>query len=172
MAGPNVVESEEHCMKLARQIKAVTDSLGLKLVFKSSFDKANRTSATSFRGPGLEEGLRQAPFTCRASKKVNNIAHDLSSQAVDLQSAASVQYEAGCTKIMTNVLDLLHNRSLDPEQGQDCSILQSSSCLTSFTCRQSPKEGEGDIRAAHHHGRARTFPHCIISDFTYLPAES
>ena len=45
-------------MKLARQIKAVTDSLGLKLVFKSSFDKANRTSATSFRGPGLEEGLR------------------------------------------------------------------------------------------------------------------
>lgn len=59
MAGPNVVESEEHCLKLARQIKAVTDALGLKLVFKASFDKANRTSATSFRGPGLEEGLRQ-----------------------------------------------------------------------------------------------------------------
>lgn len=35
-----------------------TDSLGLKLVFKSSFDKANRTSAASFRGPGMEEGLR------------------------------------------------------------------------------------------------------------------
>jgi hypothetical protein len=61
MAGPNVVQSEEHVLKLARQIKAVTDKLGLLLVFKSSFDKANRTSATSFRGPGLEEGLRSIP---------------------------------------------------------------------------------------------------------------
>ena len=60
MAGPNVVQSEEHVLKLARQIKAVTDKLGLLLVFKSSFDKANRTNATSFRGPGLEEGLRSA----------------------------------------------------------------------------------------------------------------
>ncbi len=50
-------------LKLARQIKAVTDKLGLLLVFKSSFDKANRTSATSFRGPGLEEGLRSASYT-------------------------------------------------------------------------------------------------------------
>lgn len=58
MAGPNVIESPEHCLKMARQIKSVTDSLGLKLIFKSSFDKANRTSAASFRGPGLEEGLR------------------------------------------------------------------------------------------------------------------
>ncbi len=69
MAGPNVIESEEHVLKLARQIKAVTDRLGLVLVFKSSFDKANRTNATSFRGPGLEEGLRCAPvgqvyFSC------------------------------------------------------------------------------------------------------------
>ena len=63
MAGPNVIQSEEHVLKLARQIKAVTDKLGLLLVFKSSFDKANRTSATSFRGPGLEEGLRSANHT-------------------------------------------------------------------------------------------------------------
>ncbi|KDD75608.1 DAHP synthetase I [Helicosporidium sp. ATCC 50920] len=58
MAGPNVIESEEHCLKMCKVIKSVTDSLGIKLVFKSSFDKANRTSATSFRGPGMEEGLR------------------------------------------------------------------------------------------------------------------
>lgn len=43
---------------MARQIKSVTEKLGLQLVFKSSFDKANRTSAKSFRGPGLEEGLK------------------------------------------------------------------------------------------------------------------
>ena len=58
MAGPNVIQSEEHCLKMCHQIKAVTDSLGVKLVFKSSFDKANRTSASSFRGPGIIEGLR------------------------------------------------------------------------------------------------------------------
>ena len=58
MAGPNVIQSEAHCLKLARQIKQVTDALGLTLVFKASFDKANRTSATSFRGPGLDEGLK------------------------------------------------------------------------------------------------------------------
>ncbi|KAL3693119.1 hypothetical protein R1sor_006770 [Riccia sorocarpa] len=58
LAGPNVIESEEHVMKMARQIKSVTDELGLNLVFKSSFDKANRTSIKSFRGPGLEDGLK------------------------------------------------------------------------------------------------------------------
>ena len=43
---------------MCRQIKAVTDSLGIRLVFKASFDKANRTNVSSFRGPGLDEGLR------------------------------------------------------------------------------------------------------------------
>ena len=57
MAGPNVIESEAHCLWLW-QIKLVTDAMGLTLVFKASFDKANRTSATSVRGPGMTEGLR------------------------------------------------------------------------------------------------------------------
>ena len=76
MAGPNVVESEAHCLKMARQIKAVTDALGLKLVFKASFDKANRTSAASFRGPGLEEGLRRG--TRRTAKWQHAAAQGLS----------------------------------------------------------------------------------------------
>ena len=71
MAGPNVVESEAHCLKMARQIKAVTDALGLKLIFKASFDKANRTSAASFRGPGLEEGLRRGT---RCTAKWHSVA--------------------------------------------------------------------------------------------------
>ena len=45
-------------MKMCRQIKQVVDPLGIEYVFKSSFDKANRTSAASFRGPGMEAGLR------------------------------------------------------------------------------------------------------------------
>ncbi|XP_042431114.1 2-dehydro-3-deoxyphosphooctonate aldolase 1 isoform X1 [Zingiber officinale] len=58
LAGPNVIESEEHILKMAKHIKAITSRLGLPLVFKSSFDKANRTSSKSFRGPGLEQGLK------------------------------------------------------------------------------------------------------------------
>ncbi|KAF7141400.1 hypothetical protein RHSIM_Rhsim06G0243500 [Rhododendron simsii] len=58
MAGPNVIESEEHVMRMANHIKAITSKLGLQLVFKASFDKANRTSSKSFRGPGLVEGLK------------------------------------------------------------------------------------------------------------------
>lgn len=58
MAGPNVIQSEEHIFKMCRQIKSVTDPLGIELVFKSSFDKANRTNAKSFRGPGMDEGLK------------------------------------------------------------------------------------------------------------------
>eukprot|EP00951_Prasinocladus_malaysianus_P029895 scaffold278459_cov46-Prasinocladus_malaysianus.AAC.4 len=58
MAGPNVIQSEEHCLKMCGYIKSVCDELGITYIFKSSFDKANRTSAASFRGPGMEEGLR------------------------------------------------------------------------------------------------------------------
>ncbi len=58
MAGPNVVESEEHALFMAGHLQAIAGALGIKLVYKSSFDKANRTSASSFRGPGLIEGLR------------------------------------------------------------------------------------------------------------------
>ncbi|CAI0427782.1 unnamed protein product [Linum tenue] len=58
LAGPNVIESEEHIFTMAKHIKAISTRVGLPLVFKSSFDKANRTSSKSFRGPGLTEGLK------------------------------------------------------------------------------------------------------------------
>ena len=58
IAGPCVIESEEHAIRMAEIIKGVTRSLGFPLIFKASYDKANRTSIRSFRGPGLKEGLR------------------------------------------------------------------------------------------------------------------
>ena len=58
IAGPCVIESEEHCMKMCREIKKICDKLGIVYIFKASFDKANRTSVNSFRGVGLEEGMR------------------------------------------------------------------------------------------------------------------
>lgn len=57
-AGPCAIESEDLCLRVADYLKTVSDELGLPLVFKASFDKANRTSVNSFRGLGLEEGLR------------------------------------------------------------------------------------------------------------------
>ena len=57
IAGPCVIESEEHVLRMARAIRDATQRLAIPLIFKSSFDKANRTSVHSYRGPGLEKGL-------------------------------------------------------------------------------------------------------------------
>ena len=58
IAGPCVVESEQLQVDTAATLKEITAELGIHFIFKSSFDKANRTSLNSFRGPGMEEGLR------------------------------------------------------------------------------------------------------------------
>jgi 2-dehydro-3-deoxyphosphooctonate aldolase (KDO 8-P synthase) len=58
IAGPCVIESEAHALRMAEQIRSVTDHLGIPYIFKSSYDKANRSSIKSYRGPGIELGLR------------------------------------------------------------------------------------------------------------------
>ena len=58
IAGPCVIESESHALDIARELARITVASGVPLIFKASFDKANRTSVESFRGPGLVQGLR------------------------------------------------------------------------------------------------------------------
>jgi 2-dehydro-3-deoxyphosphooctonate aldolase (KDO 8-P synthase) len=58
IAGTCVVESEQSALDTAGRLKEITDTLGMPFIYKSSFDKANRSSGQSFRGPGMEEGLR------------------------------------------------------------------------------------------------------------------
>ena len=58
IAGPCVIENEEITLKVAAFLKETSDLLGIPVIFKSSYDKANRTSLTSFRGPGIDEGLK------------------------------------------------------------------------------------------------------------------
>lgn len=58
LAGPCIIESTEHCLMVADKVAGICKKLGIHYVFKCSFDKANRTSASGFRGPGIEEGLR------------------------------------------------------------------------------------------------------------------
>ena len=57
IAGPCVIESEEHTIKMAKALKEMAKTYELDLIFKSSFDKANRSSISSYRGPGIEKGL-------------------------------------------------------------------------------------------------------------------
>lgn len=90
LAGPCVIESEDLVMEVAAKLKEITDKLGINLVFKSSFDKANRTSIHGFRGPGIEKGLEilnkvkekygvplvtdiHEPWQCEAAAKVIDI---------------------------------------------------------------------------------------------------
>jgi 2-dehydro-3-deoxyphosphooctonate aldolase (KDO 8-P synthase) len=58
IAGPCVIENEKLCLQVASTLKKICRAAGIFYVFKASFDKANRTSASSFRGPGLEDGLK------------------------------------------------------------------------------------------------------------------
>ena len=58
MGGVNVLESRDLAMEVAEKFKVISDKLNINYIFKGSFDKANRSSVTSFRGPGLEEGLK------------------------------------------------------------------------------------------------------------------
>jgi len=58
IAGPCVIESESLALETSATLKEICDRLGINFIYKSSFDKANRTSSQSFRGPGIEEGLR------------------------------------------------------------------------------------------------------------------
>ena len=57
-SGPCVIEGREHCLRAAEELKGIFAEVGINFIFKSSYDKANRSSVTAFRGPGLEEGLR------------------------------------------------------------------------------------------------------------------
>src|SRR5512144_563740 len=58
IAGPCVIENERHCLRMAERLAEIARRLRVELIFKASYDKANRTALSSFRGPGEEEGLR------------------------------------------------------------------------------------------------------------------
>lgn len=89
LAGPCVIESEEHVHKMGEAIRAAAEAEGFHYVFKASFDKANRTSATGYRGPGLKEGLRILAGMRAAGYSVVTDIHEASqagpaAEAVDI----------------------------------------------------------------------------------------
>lgn len=120
IAGPCVIESEEHVLKMAESIKAVTKKLGMPYIFKASYDKANRTSVKSFRGPGLTEGLR----TLRKVKEQTGLpvltdVHEAKDVAAVAETVDVVQIPA----FLCRQTDLLvqagrHAKSVNIKKGQ------------------------------------------------------
>jgi 2-dehydro-3-deoxyphosphooctonate aldolase (KDO 8-P synthase) len=91
IAGPCVIESETLCLQIARSLKKTCDRLGIFYVFKASYDKANRTSGRSFRGPGLEAGL----------EVLARIRRDLELPVLtDVHTEAQVEAAARCVDIL------------------------------------------------------------------------
>lgn len=87
IAGPCVIESESHAMAMAVSLKRFAEEAGLPLLFKASYDKANRTCLGSFRGPGLRQGLRILErIRCEVGLKVLSDVHRIS----EVSEAASV----------------------------------------------------------------------------------
>ena len=91
IAGPCVVESEQLQMDVAGQLKEMTASLGIPFIFKSSFDKANRSSGTSFRGPGMEKGLE---ILAKVKKELNVPI------LTDVHNEAEVPYVASIVDVL------------------------------------------------------------------------
>ena len=90
IAGPCVLESRDHAFKMTEEIKKISDELGLNFIYKTSFDKANRTSIDSYRGLGLEESLRifddlKKTYNCPLLTDVHQESHcSIVSEVVDI----------------------------------------------------------------------------------------
>jgi 2-dehydro-3-deoxyphosphooctonate aldolase (KDO 8-P synthase) len=95
MAGPCVVESEQHATGLAEALVDITTRVGIPFIFKASYDKANRTSNRSFRGPGIHEGLRVlGAIKSRFNIPIVTDIHDASEAAVAAEVADVLQIPA------------------------------------------------------------------------------
>jgi len=93
--GPCVIESEAHAIDTAVAVKAIAGRVGVPVVFKASFDKANRTSITSFRGPGLIEGLKVlAKVKARTALPILTDIHDATQAAPAAEVADILQIPA------------------------------------------------------------------------------
>jgi 2-dehydro-3-deoxyphosphooctonate aldolase (KDO 8-P synthase) len=95
MAGPCVVESEAHAMGLAEALVEITTRVGIPFIFKASYDKANRTSANSYRGPGITEGLRVlAAIKQRFDVPIVTDIHEVGEAAIAAEVADVLQIPA------------------------------------------------------------------------------
>ena len=120
IAGPCVIESEEHALKMADAISSVARKLGVPYIFKASYDKANRTSLKSFRGPGLEEGLR---ILERVKQQIKVPVLTDVHEATDVEAVAAAVDVVQIPAFLCRQTDLLvaaakHARAINIKKGQ------------------------------------------------------
>ncbi len=120
IAGPCVIESEAHAMKMAHEISAVAKKLGVPYIYKASYDKANRTSLKSFRGPGLDEGLRiLAKIKRETGLPVLTDVHEAKDVAAVAAAVDVVQIPAFlCRQTDMLVAAAKHARAVNIKKGQ------------------------------------------------------
>jgi 2-dehydro-3-deoxyphosphooctonate aldolase (KDO 8-P synthase) len=120
IAGPCVIESEAHALKMAEAISTVARKLKIPYIFKASYDKANRTSLQSFRGPGLEEGLR---ILEKVKKETGVPVLTDVHEAVDMPAVANAVDVVQIPAFLCRQTDLLvaaakHAKSINIKKGQ------------------------------------------------------
>jgi 2-dehydro-3-deoxyphosphooctonate aldolase (KDO 8-P synthase) len=120
IAGPCVIESEAHAIETALEVRDIATRAGMPCVFKASFDKANRTSLTSFRGPGLTEGLRVLGLVReRAQVPVLTDIHEPSHAAAAAEVADILQIPAFlCRQTDLLVAAAMTGRVVNIKKGQ------------------------------------------------------
>jgi len=120
IAGPCVIESEAHALKMADAIKAIAGKLQVPYIFKASYDKANRTSLKSFRGPGITEGLR---ILQKVKKEIGVPVLTDVHQATDVPAVAAAVDVVQIPAFLCRQTDLLvaaakHARAINIKKGQ------------------------------------------------------
>jgi 2-dehydro-3-deoxyphosphooctonate aldolase (KDO 8-P synthase) len=120
IAGPCVLESEEHATMIACELATIATRVGVPLIFKASYDKANRTSATSFRGPGLREGLRMlAAIKSRVDVPILTDIHETSQARPAAEVADILQIPAFLSRQTDLIVEAARTgRAVNIKKGQ------------------------------------------------------
>jgi 2-dehydro-3-deoxyphosphooctonate aldolase (KDO 8-P synthase) len=141
MAGPCVIENEDHATRLAEALVAITRRVGIPFIFKASYDKANRTSANSFRGPGLTEGLRVlAAIKRRLDVPILTDIHEAGEAAAAAEVADILQIPAFLSR-QTDLIAAAANtgRVVNIKKGQFLAPDDMKHAVAKVTSRDNPR---------------------------------
>ena len=120
IAGPCVVESYDHCIRMAESIRDIARSLNVPYVFKSSYDKANRTSLKAYRGPGVEEGLKiLSKVRAEAGVAILTDVHDVAQVPIAAEVADILQIPAFLSRQTDLIVEAARSRkAVNVKKGQ------------------------------------------------------
>jgi len=170
IAGPCVIESEKHTLMMAEKVRQIAARAGLPAIFKASFDKANRTSHTSFRGHGLDEGLRILEKARDATGlPVTTDVHDVSQVAALAQAVDLIQVPA----LLCRQTDLVEacaasGAAISIKKGQFLAPWDCGNIVAKFRAVPAPKGAAKHRLVLIERGTSFGY-NTLVSDFRALP---